>query len=204
MKNNILKKFIVFEGLDGAGTSTQSKLLSNEIKNSFLTFEPTDSKIGKLIRDCLKKKITFDALSLAYLFSADRADHLYKKDGIINRCNNNRIVISDRYLFSSLAYQSIDVVFEKVLELNKNFPLPEVVFFLNTSIDVCNDRINIRGDEQELYEEQSLQEKILNNYLKAFSFYKKMGLKIIKLDGNLTREELFELEIKYLKDNNII
>ena len=136
MKNEILKNFIVFEGLDGAGTSTQSKLLSKEIKNSYLTFEPTDGKIGSLIRDCLKKKINFDTLTQAFLFSADRAEHLYRKNGIIDRCKNKQIVISDRYLFSSFAYQAIDVSFEQILELNKNFPLPEMIFFLNTSLDV--------------------------------------------------------------------
>ena len=135
MNIEILKNFIVFEGLDGAGTSTQSRLLSKEIKSSFLTFEPTDSKIGGLIRDCLKKKINFDTLTLAFLFSADRRDHLYKKNGIIDRCKQNQIVISDRYLFSSLAYQSIDYPFDQILELNKYFPLPEVVFFLDTSLE---------------------------------------------------------------------
>lgn len=204
MNKEIINKFIVFEGLDGAGTSTQSKLLSDKIKNSFLTFEPTDSKIGILIRDCLKKNIHFSTLTLAYLFSADREDHLYKKDGIINKCRNNEVVISDRYLFSSLAYQSLDVPFENVLELNKHFPLPEILFFLNTPVDVCMERINFRGNKEELYENDALQEKILNNYLKAFSLYENEGLNIIRLDGNLPKEELLEIELQYLKNFKII
>ncbi len=204
MNKDIIKKFIVFEGLDGAGTSTQSKLLSDNIKEAFLTYEPTDSQIGNLIRECLKKKIHFSTLTLAYLFSADRVDHLYKIDGIINRCKSNQVVISDRYIFSSLAYQSLDVPFDNVLELNKHFPLPEILFFLNTSLDVCRDRINIRGSEEELYEGNILQEKILKNYLKAFSFYEKIGLNIIQLDGNLPIEKLLELELQYLKDFKII
>lgn len=204
MKNEILRKFIVFEGLDGAGTSTQSKLLSKEIKDSFLTFEPTDSKIGSLIRDCLKKKINFNTLTLAFLFSADRADHLYKKEGIIDRCKNNQIVISDRYLFSSLAYQSIDLSFEQILELNKFFPLPEILFFLNTSLNVCKDRVDSRGNEKELYESYTIQKKVLDNYLRTLLFYKKSGLKIVELDGDLTKDQLLDMEIKYLKDYKVI
>jgi dTMP kinase len=204
MKNEVLKNFIVFEGLDGSGTSTQSKLLSQNIKNSYLTFEPTDSKIGSLIRNCLKKKIKFDMLTLAFLFSADRSDHLYADTGIINKCKNNQIVISDRYLFSSLAYQSIDLPFEKIIEFNNSFPLPEILFFLDTSLDVCKNRINIRGNDEELYESQILQKNILNNYLKTFSFFKKTEMKIIKLNGDLSKEQLIEQEIKVLRDNKVI
>ena len=90
------------------------------------------------------------------------------------------------------------------MELNKSFPLPEILFFLNTSLDVCKDRINTRGNEKELYESDILQKKVLNNYLKTFSYYKKSGLKIIQLDGDLSKDQLLELELKYLKDHKII
>ena len=196
----ILKNFVVIEGLDGAGTSTQTKLLSEKIKNSFFTFEPTDDKIGLMIRECLQKKIIFASKTIAHLFSADRSEHLYKKDGVVERCGNNQIVLCDRYLFSSLAYQSVDLPFEYVLNLNKNFPLPELLFFIDTPVEVCQERIKTRGDEVELYENKQIQEKILSNYIKAFSYYEKKGLKIIKLDGTLSINELLEKELIELKN----
>lgn len=204
MKNNILKNFIVFEGLDGAGTSTQSRLLNEKIKNSELTFEPTDNEIGKLIRRCLKKEVKLTRETLSYLFASDRAEHLYNNNGITQKCNEGKKIICDRYIFSSFAYQMLDVPFELILDLNKNFYLPEIVFFLNTTIDECQNRVVIRGENEELFEGILLQEKILENYKKTFSHYQKIGLNIVELDGNLSKEALLKEEIESLKKNNII
>ena len=204
MQNNILKNFIVFEGLDGAGTSTQSKLLHEQITNSELTFEPTDNEVGKLIRRCLRKEVKLTQGTLSYLFASDRAEHLYNDNGIIKKCNEGKIIICDRYIFSSFAYQMLDVSFELILKLNKDFLLPEIVFFLNTSIDECQDRVVTRGENEELFENRSLQEKILQNYKEAFSYYEKLGLNIIELNGNLSKEVLIKKEVESLKKINII
>jgi len=203
MKNNILNNFIVLEGLDGAGTSTQCRLLNQNIKSSILTFEPTDSPIGSLIRKGLQKKIILNQDTLSYLFAADRSDHIYGINGIINKIKDH-IVICDRYLFSSLAYQSLDLPFKKVYQLNKYFPMPQVVFFLNTSTDVCQKRISKRGNNEEIFEKKELQQKILNNYLKAFDYYKDKGLNLIMIDGNLKAENILLEEIKYLKKIGVI
>lgn len=204
MRFEILKNFIVIEGLDGAGTSTQTKLLSQKINSSYCTFEPTDNKIGLLIRKILEKKVKVTPLALAHLFVSDRVEHLYSKDGIIQRCKNGQIVITDRYIFSSLAYQSLDVSFKTIFKINSIFPLPEIVFFINTSCDECQKRINSRGFNEELFENYSVQQNIKNNYLKAFSCYKKYGLNTVFLDGNLSIENLLEQELKYLKKAKII
>ncbi|OHD13821.1 MAG: dTMP kinase [Spirochaetes bacterium GWD1_27_9] len=191
---NILKNFIVFEGLDGAGTTTQAKLLSQKIKNSFLTCEPTDNEIGKLIRKILKKEIWVDPFSLCLLFASDRNEHIFGKNGIYQRCQDNQIVICDRYLFSSLAYQSLDIDMQKVYSLNKDFLLPEIVFFLDTSLDECKNRIKTRNEGEELFEKETIQNKILDNYLKGFSFFEKTDMKIYKLNGNLPIVELLQKE----------
>jgi dTMP kinase len=203
MNSNILKKFIVFEGVDGAGTSTQCKLLSGKIPGSIPTFEPTDSIIGKMLRDLLKNN-TLNHLTLAYLFSADRSEHLYGINGIVSNCNNNKLIISDRYLFSSLAYQSIDLSFEQILDLNNNFPLPQIVFFINTPLDECERRINYRGLDKDIFEKKSIQEKVLANYIKAFDYYKGKNLKLYELDGTKSIDTLLEEEINILKKENII
>jgi dTMP kinase len=195
----ILKNFIVFEGLDGAGTTTQTKLMSGYLKNSFFTCEPTESDFGKFIRKILRKQISSDPLALAYLFAADRAEHIYGKNGVANRCNDGNIVISDRYLFSSLAYQSLDVPFEKVLEINKGFPLPEILFFLDTPIDVCQNRIKKRSATIEIFEDNSVQNRILENYKKGIESFRNSGMKIFHLNGEDKIETLFDEEKRIIE-----
>lgn len=200
----ILKNFIVFEGLDGAGTSTQTTLLSKEIKNSYKTNEPTDSKIGRIIREALKKNLILKPESLTFLFIADRYEHVFSHNGIYERCQRGEIVISDRYLFSTIAYQGLNLPIDYLIQLNEKFPLPHILFFLNTSLEICEQRIIQRGKMKELYEEKNLQKRILDNYFKAIEYYKNFGLKIYLLDGNLPIEKLLEEELKILKENKII
>ncbi|MBN2546797.1 MAG: dTMP kinase [Spirochaetes bacterium] len=200
----ILRNFIVFEGLDGAGTTTQSKLLAGKIKNSFLTNEPTDGKIGKLIREALQKKVLLKPETLSYLFVADRNEHLYAEEGIINKCKNDQTVICDRYFFSTIAYQGISMNVDELFYLNSKFPLPQILFFLNTSINNCQRRINKRGESEELFENKSIQEKILNNYFISFEKFKNSGMNVCILDGNISADELLDKELQILKENNII
>jgi dTMP kinase len=204
MKISTIKNFIVFEGLDGAGTTTQSKLLNSKIAGSFFTKEPTDGKIGLLIREILQKKMNYTKETLALLFVADRYEHLHGNQGIIQRSKDGEIIICDRYLFSSLAYQSLDIDFDRILELNHLFPIPEILFFINTPINECQKRIHTRGENEELFEKFPLQEKILDNYQRAFSVYSEAGAEIIYLDGSLPIDVLLELEIKHLKEKGII
>lgn len=142
-KNSILPNFIVFEGIDGTGKSTQ---ITHVSQSSFakqhsihITREPSNGMIGKIIRQLLND-ITFSQLSeslytslLAYLFAADRHEHLYGAQGILFHTNNKSIVISDRYLFSSLAYQKNTDIPLLVNMLNSKFPLPSLIFYFDLS-----------------------------------------------------------------------
>jgi len=146
----VLNNFIVIEGLDGSGTTTQLKrvveLFDKKSIVTHATFEPTSSALGTLVRQVLRKDIVTTPLALALLFAADREDHLHHPiTGINQRLLNGEIVISDRYFFSSLAYQSIDCGFEKVLSLNQ-FPYPQYIFFIDTPIDDCLFRIDERKE----------------------------------------------------------
>ena len=180
--------YIVFEGLDGAGTTTQANLLAQKYRNSgssvLLTCEPTNSEIGKLIRQILRGDIKITPRSLAFLFAADRDNHLYNLvDGIVSAAEKGGIVVSDRYFFSSLAYQSIDAPYSEVEIINSLFPFPEIVIYIDTPPDVCIDRIanrEIRDD----FETLEFQEKVYNLYEKAFC---KMSNKthLIRFDGTL-------------------
>ena len=99
-------KFIVFEGIDGSGKSTQVRILQERLKAAGVycdtTMEPTGSPIGSLIRQVLTGRLKMDKRVIASLFTADRLDHLLNDvNGILAEINQGITVISDRYYFSS-------------------------------------------------------------------------------------------------------
>ena len=105
----ILKNFIVLEGIDGAGTSTQLNLLKNRLspEKTVYTAEPTTLSTGRFLRSVLRGDEKLTPETTAFLFAADRQEHVYGTGGIVESCTSGKLVISDRYVFSSLAYQSI-------------------------------------------------------------------------------------------------
>ena len=159
--------FIVFEGLDGSGSTTQAKLLAERLEKSgratLLTKEPTDhSPIGKMIREILQHKWSTSAEGLQLLFCADRAEHL--KNTIEPALNNHQIVICDRYFLSTLAYGGMNVDIHWLKELNKFFIQPDLTFLLQLSPEKCLERIAGRGSDFELFEKKEKLEKIWSNY----------------------------------------
>lgn len=161
--------FIAFEGLDGSGSSTQSRLLAEKLekngKPSLLTKEPTsDSPIGKLIREILQHKWSTSPEGLQLLFSADRAEHI--KNEIEPALEGGQVVITDRYLYSTLAYGGMSVDMEWLKALNKNFRLPDITFLFKLSPEECIKRIAGRGSDFELFEKSDKLAKIWENYEK--------------------------------------
>jgi dTMP kinase len=189
----VLNNFIVIEGLDGSGTTTQLKrvveLFDKKSIATHATFEPTSSALGTLVRQVLRKDVVTTPLALALLFAADREDHLHHPiTGIHQRLLNGEIVISDRYFFSSLAYQSVDCGFEKVLSLNQ-FPYPQYIFFIDTPIDDCLFRIDERKEDKEIFEHREFLTEVKQNYEKIFSELPE-GVNFFLIDGTKTREEI--------------
>ncbi len=191
----ILKNFIVFEGIDGSGTSTQIKELSKKLEQKIVHFtcEPTDSQIGKFLRKILKGTEIVTPQTISLLFAADRAEHLYSKDGIIEKCNKGEIVISDRYLFSSLAYQSHTCGKELPQIVNSAFPLPEILFYFSINPETALKRVLKRdGNDTEIFENLEYQKKTEAEYNRIINEYKNQntGMKIIKLDATLPIEDI--------------
>ena len=195
----VLHGFLVLEGLDGAGTTTQARMLQERLEKTFphgslLTCEPTESFIGRAVRAILKEEHSVAPGTLAKLFSVDRHNHLYHEiDGIVPALESGLKVITDRYLFSSLAYQSIDRPFDEVWELNRYFPLPEHLIFLDISPEEGSRRLDGRGIDRELYEKTGLQEEIRENYFHVFSLYQESAMQIHIFDGALPQRELSEV-----------
>lgn len=192
---NIIKNFWVLEGLDGSGTTTQLKNIEQELKNQnkkfYITQEPTSNETGLFLRRVLKGEIKVSQSTIAHLFAADRDDHIFnEKYGIINHTNNGEIVVSDRYMFSSLAYQSVDYQYEKIKKLNEDFPFPEYVIFVDTPVEECIRRIDLRGEKKEIFEKLDFQKKVLQGYERCFNDLPK-DCKLIRVDGTLPKEVVF-------------
>ncbi len=188
-----LKKFIVLEGLDGAGTTTQSRLLHERFQSKGLpassTCEPTSGPIGKAIRSFLKGTDSFAPSTAAYLFAADRNEHVFGKDGIAERTAKGETVVCDRYLFSSLAYQAVDCDFGLVESLNSRFPLPEFLFFLEVPPEVAEERMAAR-ETREVYERLDFQRKVRDNYRKVLAGCEGSPMRILVIDGTLGPEKI--------------
>ena len=189
----VLENFVVLEGLDGSGTTTQMKLLKKELswrgESVFTTCEPSPLPTGRLIRQVLRKEIKMEAETLARLFSADRHEHLYgAEDGIITHLNRGELVICDRYLFSSLAYQSLECGFDLVKELNP-FPLPQHLIYVKLSPEDCRERMSTRSQE-ELFEAEKIQRAIIENYERGMNAYGDCGMKKTVIDGSGSRSEI--------------
>ena len=163
----ILKNFIVFEGIDGAGTSTQIKRLverDNEKGRFVATAEPTTLETGRFLRKMLGGEFSVDEKTNAYLFAADRCEHIFGKGGVKELCDSGKIVVSDRYFFSSMAYQSVSCGDELPKLLNSPFPLPEILFYFEINPEISLGRVNARGEHKEIYETIEKQKAIVDNY----------------------------------------
>ena len=167
-KNPYPGKFIVIEGLDGSGQTTQVRLLGNFfIEKSYevvLTKEPTlDSQAGRKIRQILDEKIKAEAESLQELFMQDRREHLQNK--ILPGLKEGKIIISDRYFFSTFAYGTADNLdLDRLVNLNDDFLLPDLTFILKVRPEICVERIEKRGQGVKLFERKEKLEKVWQTY----------------------------------------
>lgn len=191
----ILKNFIVLEGIDGAGTSTQLNLLKNRLspEKTVYTAEPTTLSTGRFLRSVLRGDEKLTPETTAFLFAADRQEHVYGAGGIVESCTSGKLVISDRYVFSSLAYQSITCGEELPRKLNQDFPLPEYLFFFGITPQASLKRIEKR-DVTEIYEKKDFLEATARQYEKIISYYETLqtGMHIIRLDATESIEKLSE------------
>ena len=192
----VLKNFIVFEGIDGAGTSTQIKKLVERAPERFVaTAEPTSGPTGKFLRRMLSGEFHVDEKTNAYLFAADRCEHIFGKGGVKELCESGKTVVSDRYFFSSLAYQSVSCCLDLPELLNSPFPLPEYLFFFDINPEISLGRVNNRNGQKEIYENIESQKKIAALYEKVISMYesnpaKREEMKIIRIDATKTIDEI--------------
>jgi len=192
LRNIYLGKFIVFDGLDGSGQSTQLGLLRDFlIQKGFqvvTTKEPTPfSEAGKKIRLVLEKKIKANPKELQELFAEDRKEHL--DNTVIPALKEGKYVISDRYFFSSFAYGAADGLdLDWLIKINDNFLQPDLNFFLKVKAETCIARIEKRGTEKTLFEKTERLARVWGKYELLPSRFEN----IVIIDGEKPINEVFE------------
>lgn len=187
--------FIVFEGIDGSGTTTQLGLLKTRLHKTRLAFsigfEPTLGPIGALVRQALSGAFDARAETVARLFVADRGEHLYASGGIVERCARGELVISDRYLFSSLVYQGLTCGPSLPERLNEPFPLPELVIFFELHPAIAAQRMCTRSS-LEIYENIEFQGRVAERYRTVLASFEDSGMKVERIDAGATSLEVEE------------
>lgn len=194
MKDTVRQGFIVFEGIDGSGTTTQSRLLHERLlragRSSYLTSEPTTRAVGLVIRRVLAGEIEAAPETVAYLFAADRSDHLSGPEGMLAHLADGEIVVCDRYKYSSLAYQSVEADSSLVADLNARFDDPEILFFLDLPTDAAEARLAGRPS-REIYERLEFQEQVRARY-RAVLEAVEQRVQVVRLDATLAQAVIAE------------
>lgn len=199
MNADVPGRFLVFEGIDGSGKTTQVRKVYERLKtankNVLATFEPTDGPIGTLIRQMLSGKIATDQRTIASLFAADRTDHLVNPDtGIKRLVDQGQTIVCDRYYFSSYAYHAQYMDMDWVIQanrLNADILRPDATLFIDVDPDVCIRRIQNSREHLEIYEKIDIMKQVRANYFKAFDRLKDQET-VIVIDGNDTPERVAE------------
>ena len=189
--------FIVLEGLDGSGKSTHSRLIKDYLekmgKKVWLTAEPSEMPIGKLIRKVIRKEIVVESRTLALLFAADRTEHIRAKSAIKDLLASGTNVVCDRFVMSSLAYNSLNTDYNWVTEINRHnidSITPDLQIYLDTDLDTVMKRIERRGEGgNDLFEKRTILTTIKQNYERALQegLYAKQTLRI---DSDLSIQEV--------------
>jgi dTMP kinase len=198
-----VRNFVILEGGDGSGTTTQLELLRRRLASGggtpagggpafpdlFATAEPTGGPVGGLVRSALKGEIKLRGETLARLFAADRGEHLYGPRGVLERAGRGELVVSDRYVPSSLVYQGLVCGEDLPRALNAGFPAPELILFFDLDPAVASERIKNRPD-REIYEYLDFQIRVRERYRALLPEFAGRGSRVETIDAARSPEEV--------------
>lgn len=207
--------FVVVEGIDGSGSTTQARRLHERLSAlghaSTLTAEPSTGPVGALLRGILQHRVVVptqtgsrapDWSTMALLFAADRLDHV---DALIQPAlAQGHVVISDRYVLSSLTYQSLtapsgEQCLPWLRAINAEALVPDLTLVLDVLPEVAAQRRSSRGGERELFEAEELQRGLARAYLRAEQLLPESHV-TVHIDGNRDATAIAaELEAHVLK-----
>jgi dTMP kinase len=191
-------KFIVFEGIDGAGKTTQIKLLCSALESLGIkcktTVEPTELPSGRLLRRALSGELKKTPIEMAEMFAADRVLHnTDPEEGISRMLADGYTVISDRYYYSSLAYQGAALGYDTVARLNlenKDIRRPDICIFLDLTPEKSLERIGGRGESKEIYENFDYLTRTRAMFFDVFEKLRQNGENIVVIDASGTVDEV--------------
>ena len=199
--------FIVFEGIDGSGTSTHTRKVSTWLRNSgaeevVQTSEPTKGKIGRLIKERLKEggeergNNIEEAVIDALLFAADRVEHVKKE--ILPALNEGKIVVCSRYVESSIVYQTTQGLDTNFMEkINKYTVNPDLVIILDIPPEIALKRAKRKRWEK--FENKLFLTKVRELYKKRA---KEKGYTLINSNRNIkeVEKDIQKIVLKHLKE----
>jgi dTMP kinase len=179
--------FICIEGLDGSGKSTQTKLLTKKLcktgYNTIFTAEPSKGKIGHFIRKRLFEQKRLPTTAEALLFAADRVEHV--QNTVIPALKEGKIVISDRYIYSSLAYQgSTGLNLDWIETINTYAQKPDLSIFIDVAPEMVLERLKRKKSVMENLQTQQHVQEIYKKYIEK-------GL-LKRVDGSKNKNEVLE------------
>lgn len=190
-------KFIVLEGIDGSGKSSQIGPLVKRLEGLGLSCradrEPTGGPVGSLIRQIFTGRVTADNRVIAALYAADRIDHLVNEvDGLCAAISQGTTVVSDRYYFSSYAYHSVDVDMDWVIQANAlsaQLLRPTLTVFLDVPVETALERIHRNRFVEEIFDGEQRLRKTRELYFQAFERLRDTE-KVAVVDGSGPPEEV--------------
>ncbi len=191
--------FIVLEGIDGSGKTTQAFRLERWFKRSgrkaYTTREPTDGIIGGIIRAALSTKLRISPMTLQILFAADRSEHVREME---ERRASGYNVICDRYILSSVAYGMVDLDRDWLLRMNSPFPRPDLTIILDLPAETALRRVGKRFSKT-LFERRSLLERVRENFL---ALHNDLGneYNTVVIDASRSPEEIHRDILEVLGD----
>ena len=185
-------RFVVLEGIDGSGTTTQSARLAVSLRASGIevvsTREPSDGPIGQVLRRALTRQLPgMSDRTLALLFAADRLDHLATV--VEPALTEGKVVVSDRYVLSSLAYQGLRLPLRWVETLNAAARRPDLTLFLEVDPGTAARRRQGRGGTEELFDADEVQRAVARAYTRVARKHARTQ-RVVRVDGGGSPEEI--------------
>lgn len=192
-------RFIVFEGIDGSGKTTQAKMLAELLRSRgrevYLTAEPTSLPTGRALREALGGRVSKSECQMAVMFVDDRIAHnIHPTEGIRALTERGVDVICDRYYYSSLAYQGQATDYAWVKKMNMDCPeisKPDLCIYVDLLPEQSLERISKGRDSVEIYENAQTLTKVREQFLSVIDDLKDTD-RICVIDGYRTPEQVFE------------
>lgn len=207
------ERHIAIEGIDGCGKSSFIKKLSemnliNEY-NVLYDCSPYNSEVTKVIRNMLKNEYRLsDKVLHKELLSLFMLDNHIHGNEVTKFLSNNvkNLVITDRYIASTFAYQSLNAKFKDIVKMTKKYngiTYPGLILYFDISPKISLERVNSRGEAKEIFEKTEILERVKNNYYTAFKILDKLSKKnicIASIDASLSEDEVFAIAFRLINE----